>query len=213
MRWARSASSQARAATKSASVDDSLATSAWRVGAGRSSRPNSASRIAARWPKRSTMRSIENSAMSASGFSISSRQASARADLGDRGRDRALQRRAAGDRGLHGRPAGRDQVDQVGVDEQRRALEHRHRDVGLVGGERWITAGGAFWLDASTSRERRAHQRRRIVEQHDHRAFGGGAIVGAKIGDRDRRAPARWLPRPVRRQARYGPNGGTDEQS
>ena len=30
--------------------------------------------------------------------------------------------------------------------------------------------------------ERRAHQRRRIVEQHDHRAFGGGAVVGREIG-------------------------------
>ena len=30
--------------------------------------------------------------------------------------------------------------------------------------------------------ERAAHQRRRIVEQHDHGAFGGGAIVVAQIG-------------------------------
>jgi len=30
--------------------------------------------------------------------------------------------------------------------------------------------------------QRAAHQRRRIVEQHDHRAFGGGEIVGGQIG-------------------------------
>ena len=32
--------------------------------------------------------------------------------------------------------------------------------------------GHASWM------ERAPHQRRRIVQQHDHRAFGGGEIVG-----------------------------------
>ena len=45
-----------------------------------------------------------------------------------------------------------------------------------------MTGGGAIRCDASASRQRVAHQRRRIVEQHDHRAFGGGAIVGGQIG-------------------------------
>ena len=31
-------------------------------------------------------------------------------------------------------------------------------------------------------RKRAAHQRRKIIEQHDHGAFGGGAIVWAEIG-------------------------------
>ena len=45
-----------------------------------------------------------------------------------------------------------------------------------------MTGGGAFALNASASASARAHQRRRIVEQHDHRALGGGAIVGRQIG-------------------------------
>ena len=65
IRCARSGASHARAVTKSASASESFATSAWRVDAGMSSRASSASRIAARWPWRSTMRSIENGAMSA----------------------------------------------------------------------------------------------------------------------------------------------------
>jgi hypothetical protein len=52
-----------------------------------------------------------------------------------------------------------------------------------------MTAGGEFWLKAC-ARELRTHQRRGIVEQHDGRAFGGGAIIrremGIKIGARQR---------------------------
>ena len=77
MRCARPSSIQLRATTKPASVSDSLITSAWRVAAGRSGQPSSASRIAARCPKRATIRSSENCAMSAPAFSISVRHASA----------------------------------------------------------------------------------------------------------------------------------------
>src|SRR5450432_3405327 len=53
------------ATTNCASVSDSFATSATRVAAGRSSSTSIDSRIAARWPWRSTMRSHENGASSA----------------------------------------------------------------------------------------------------------------------------------------------------
>jgi hypothetical protein len=43
-------------------------------------------------------------------------------------------------------------------------------------------AGGALGLAASASASGPAHQRRGIVEQHQHRAFGGAEIVGRKIG-------------------------------
>ena len=59
-----------------------------------------------------------------------------RADLGDRGGQRARQPRAAGDRDLHVGIAGGDQVDQIVFEQQRRARQHRHRDVRLIGGER-----------------------------------------------------------------------------
>ena len=44
------------------------------------------------------------------------------------------------------------------------------------------TAAGASRARAERFGERAAHQRRRIVEQHDHRAFGGDAVVLRQIG-------------------------------
>ena len=49
--------------------------------------------------------------------------------------DRARQIGAARDRGLRLRPPGGDRIDQIGVDQQRRMLEHPARDLRLVGGE------------------------------------------------------------------------------
>ncbi len=77
IRPARSALSQLRATTNCASVSDNFATSATRVAAGRSSSTSIDSRIAARWPWRSTIRSHENGASSAQAFSISSSAAAA----------------------------------------------------------------------------------------------------------------------------------------
>ena len=65
MRPARSAESQLRATTNWASVSESFATSAMRVAAGNPSSTSMDSRMAARWPWRSTMRSHENGASSA----------------------------------------------------------------------------------------------------------------------------------------------------
>ena len=117
--------SRARPRNRPASRD-SLATSAWRVAAGRSSRASSASRIAARWPKRSTMRSIENGAISALVI-LEQHQAGFGASRPRRW-PRPPQRGSVGaarDRGLHGGAAGGDQIDQIGIDQQRRTLAAR----------------------------------------------------------------------------------------
>ena len=197
MRCALPSSSQLHATAKPASVCDTLTISAWRVAAGSSGHASSASRIAARWPKRATMRSSENCAMSAPGFSISVRQASRRADFGERGRDRARQVGAARDRGLHLGVADRDRVDQIGIEQGRRAFEHDRRDVRLSLTSACITAAGASRARAERLGERAPHQRRGIVEQHDHRAFGGDAVVvdqfGVEIGAGQRRGGFRAL--------------------
>ena len=62
--------------------------------------PACASRIAARWPKRATMRSSENGAISALRVLDQHQAGLGGADLGDRGGDRARQVGAARDRGL-----------------------------------------------------------------------------------------------------------------
>ena len=182
MRRARSSASHSRAVTKSASVSDSLTTSAWRVGAGRSSRASSTSRIAARWPNRCTMRSSENGTISACCVFQQHQAGFGAADLGDRGRHRARQVRRAGDRDLALRLAGRDRLDQIGIEQQRRALQDRLGDVGLVAGERMHHGRRRVLAAGEHLGERAPHQRRRIVEQHDHGAFGGGAIVVGEIG-------------------------------
>ena len=74
MRQACSLPSHSRSATKPASVCDNLATRIWRVATERSSRASVSPRTAARWPWRSTIRSIENGAMSASCFCSNAKQ-------------------------------------------------------------------------------------------------------------------------------------------
>ena len=104
------------------------------------------------------------------------------ADLGDRGRDRARQVGAARDRGLRLRPAHGDRIDQVGVHQERRMLEHPARNLRLIGGEPENHRRRRLVAECQRPRQRLAHQRRRIVEQHDERAFGRGAIIGRQIG-------------------------------
>ena len=105
------------------------------------------------------------------------------ADFGDRRADRGRQIDAAGDGALHLAIAGRDDVDEIGVDQKRRMFEHRkrhRRPDRATAPARWRRAHRA-------AREHfghgLAHQRRRIVEQHQQRAFGGGAIVLGQIGN------------------------------
>ncbi len=104
------------------------------------------------------------------------------ADFGDGRGQRARQHHAAGDRHLRLRVAGGDQVDQIVLQEKRRMREHGDGDLGLVAGQRMHHHARRLLRGGEDFGERAPHQRRRIVEQHDHRAFGGGQIVGRKIG-------------------------------
>jgi hypothetical protein len=104
-----------------------------------------------------------------------------RADLGNRRAHRRRQVDAARDRALHVIVAGRDDVDEIGVDQKRRMLEHGKRDRGLVERQRLHDRGRCFRAAGKHVRHRLPHQRRRIVQQHQQRAFGGGAIVFGKI--------------------------------
>ncbi len=126
------------------------------------------------------MRSSENGAISASGFSISTRQASAEPTsaiaaetaLGSGARfaiaactcGRPVATASTRSASTSSGECSSTQLATSGwsaasarIDRRRRVLAERER----LG-------------------QRRAHQRRRIVEQHDQRAFGGGAIVGER---------------------------------
>ncbi len=104
-----------------------------------------------------------------------------RTDFGNRGGNRRRQIDAAGDRTLHVAGAGRDDIDEVGVDQKRRIFEHRQRDRRLVGRKRPHDRGRRVRASREYFRHRLADQRRRIVEQHQQRAFGGDAIVLGEI--------------------------------
>ena len=104
------------------------------------------------------------------------------ADFGDCGGDRARQRRAARHRGLDRRAAGRHRLDQIGIDEQRRQRQHRRGDARLIGSERKNDRRRRVGARGKSIGERAAHQRRGIVEQHQHGALGGAKIVGRQIG-------------------------------
>ena len=56
-------------------------------------------------------------------------------------------------------------------------FENRQRDRGLVERQRLHDGGGRFRAARKYFRHGLADQRGRIVEQHQQRAFGGGAIV------------------------------------
>ena len=111
-----------------------------------------------------------------------------RADLGERSHHCALQRRAGGDRGLEIAAARGDDPDELGIDQERRARQHQRGDVGMVGGERVDHGMGRIGASRQRFGKRLPHQRRGIVEQHDHGALGGGPIflgeVGIEIGPR-----------------------------
>ena len=104
-----------------------------------------------------------------------------RSDLGNGGRHHPRQGVAAGDRRLHLVWRGGDHVDEIGVDEQGRTPEHHGGDVGLVGRERMHDRRRRLVARRERFRHGAAHQRRGIVEQHQHRALGGRAIIGGKI--------------------------------
>jgi len=55
-------------------------------------------------------------------------------------------------------------------------------NVRLVGRERMHDYRRRHLARGKHIRERLTNQRRRVVQQHDHRAFGGRAIIGRQIG-------------------------------
>jgi hypothetical protein len=61
-------------------------------------------------------------------------------------------------------------------------LEHPARHFRLVGGEREDHRRRREFAEGERLRQRDPHQRRRIVEQHDQRALGGGAVIRREIG-------------------------------
>ena len=69
--------------------------------------------------KRSTIRSIENGAISALPIFHENQACFRASNLGNRGRDRTRQFRSRRDRHLTIGLAGRDCVDQIGIDEAR----------------------------------------------------------------------------------------------
>ena len=97
------------------------------------------------------MRSSENDARSAPAFSISVRHASADptsaiAAATERG---SIARRAIALCVL--RVADGDRIDQIGIEQQRRALQHDSGDLRLVVGQRMHHGGGRLALEASAS--------------------------------------------------------------
>ena len=109
------------------------------------------------------------------------REAGLRAShFGDRGGERARQHRTAGNGGLRRRLRGRHQVDQIGFLQHRRQREDRHSDFRLIVGQRADHHRRRVLRRSKHVGERTPHQRRGIVQQHDHRAFGGGDVIGDK---------------------------------
>ena len=104
-----------------------------------------------------------------------------RSHFGDGRGERARQHGAAGDGGLRRRLRGGHQIDQIGFLQQRRQREDRHRDFRLIVGERVHHHQRRLLRGGEHVGERAPHQRRGIVQQHDHRAFGGGDIVGRQF--------------------------------
>ena len=143
-RWARSSSSHARAVTKSASVSRQL---------GDQRLPRRRRQIVARqhgFADGGEMAVALDDAVERERRDLGLRvldqhQAGlGRPDLGDGGGDRARQPGAAGDRGLRRRAAGRHRIDQVGIDQERRMLEHQLATSGWSAASARITGGGEF---------------------------------------------------------------------
>jgi hypothetical protein len=105
-----------------------------------------------------------------------------RSDLGNGGRHRARQIGAVRDRHLRLLLTGRDRVDEIGVEQQWRVLQHPGGDFRLIGGKTEDHRGWRLLAESQRPCELRANKRRRIVELHDECAFGGGAVVRREIG-------------------------------
>ena len=138
--------------------------------------------MAPRWPN-AFDHAYERERCDLSAFVLDQHQTGLSAtDLGDGRRDGARQRRTPGDRHLDLRLPGCHCVHEVGIDQERRMLEHPARYLRLVGGEPENHRRRRVLAERQRLRQRLAHQRRGIVEQHDQRALGGDAVVRRKVG-------------------------------
>ena len=104
------------------------------------------------------------------------------ADFRQRRRDSRRQARPPGDGALGGGVAGRGEIDEFGLGQQRRPAEHHRGDVGLVGGERQHDRARRLERAGERLGERAAHQSRWVVEHRGEAELGLGALVGRKIG-------------------------------
>jgi hypothetical protein len=89
---------------------------------------------------------------------------------------------AIGDGRLYLRLAGRNRIDEIGIEQERRMLEHPGCHFRLVAGEAENDCRRCVLAEGKRPRQLGAHQRRGIVEQHDERALGGRPIIRAKLG-------------------------------
>ncbi len=105
------------------------------------------------------------------------------ADLGDGGADRRRQAGPARDGALRVGIAGGDNVDEVGIDQQRRMFEDRQSDRGLVDRQRLHDGRRRIGAACEHLCHGLANERRAVVQQHQQRALGGGAVVLRQIGD------------------------------
>jgi hypothetical protein len=83
---------------------------------------------------------------------------------------------------LNSEVCGDDGVDKLGFHEERRSGVDNRRDLRLVGGKRHDDGRRRDRACRQSFGERLAHQRRTIVEQHQHDALDRGKIVGRQIG-------------------------------
>ena len=124
------------------------------------------------------------------------------ADFRQRRRNSRRQARPPSDGALRGGVAGRGEIDELGLGQQRRPAEHHCGDVGLVGGERQHDRARRVERAGERLGERAAHQSRWVVEHRGEAKLGLGALVSRKIGVEDRPAPGRS---PLRRAPRRRP--------
>ena len=87
---------------------------------------------------------------------------------------------------MHVAVSGGDDIDEVGVDQKRRMLEHGKRHRRLIDRQRLHDGGRRIGAARKHFGHGLANQRRSIVEQHQQRAFGRTAILLGHVGKEQR---------------------------
>ncbi len=125
----------------------------------------------------------EADASDGSGRIAEQRQAGAAlADFGQRRRDGTRHRLAAGNGRLQRRRSGTGDVDQFGIDEQRRLRQNRRGDLRLIDRQRYDDVVRRPRARAQHFGKRPTHLRRRIVEQNGERCLNGDGDLGIDLG-------------------------------